>query len=74
MRVLWLKRRDYPIQRDEYGRSLRQQAFEFFNEGYRPAQIFKNNLVKQYFFVLKHYFFALKHYFFTLKLHFYVKK
>jgi len=45
MRVLWLKRRDYPIKRDEYGRSLRQQAFELFNEGYRPSQIFKGNLV-----------------------------
>ncbi len=45
MRVLWFKHRDYPIKRDEYGRSLRQQAFEFFNEGYRPAQIFKENLI-----------------------------
>ena len=45
MRVLWFKRRDYPIQRDENGRSLRQQSFEFFNEGYRPAQVFKQNLV-----------------------------
>jgi len=45
MRVLWFKHRDYPIQRDEYGRSLRRQAFEFFNEGYRPAQVFKQNLV-----------------------------
>ena len=45
MRVLWFKRRDYPIKRDENGRSLRQQAFELFSEGYRPAQIFKGNLV-----------------------------
>lgn len=45
MRILWLKRRDYPIKRDEYGRSARRQAFEFFNEGYRPAQISKENLV-----------------------------
>lgn len=45
MRVLSFKHRDYPIKRDEYGRSLRRQAFEFFNEGYRPAQVFKQNLV-----------------------------
>ena len=45
MRVLWFKRRDYPIKRDEYGRSARQQAFALFTEGYRPAQIFKENLV-----------------------------
>ena len=45
MRVSWLKRRDFPIKKDEYGRSLRKQAFEFFNEGYRPAQVFKQNLV-----------------------------
>ena len=45
MRILWFKRRDYPIKRDEYGHSLRQQAFELFNEGYRPAQIFNQNLI-----------------------------
>ncbi len=45
MRVLWFKRRDYPIKRDENGRSLRQQVFELFSEGYRPAQICKGNLV-----------------------------
>lgn len=45
MRILWLERRDYPIKRDECGRSLRQQAFELFNKGRRPAQIFKENLV-----------------------------
>ncbi len=45
MRILWFKRRDYPIKRDNNGRSLRQQAFELFSEGYRPAQIFKGNLV-----------------------------
>lgn len=45
MRVLWFKRRDYPIKMNEYGHSLRKQAFEFFNEGYRPAQVFKGNLV-----------------------------
>ncbi len=45
MRVLWFKRRDYPIRRDEYGRSLRRQAFDLFAEGYRPSQIFKQNLI-----------------------------
>jgi len=45
MKILWFKRRDYPIKRDEYGRSLRQQAFDFFTKGYRPAQIFKGGLV-----------------------------
>ncbi len=39
------KSREYPIIRDEYGRSLRQQAFELFSEGYRPSQVFKQNLV-----------------------------
>ena len=45
MRILWFKRRDYPIKRDEYGRSARQQAFDLFTEGYRPSQIFKEGLV-----------------------------
>ncbi len=45
MRILWFKRRDYPIKRDEYGRSARQQAFALFTEGYRPSQISKNNLI-----------------------------
>ena len=45
MKVLWFKRRDYPIKRDENGRSLRQQAFELFNEGHRPAQISKESLI-----------------------------
>ena len=45
MRVLWFKRRDYPIKRDESGRSLRRQAFDLFAEGYRPSQIFKQDLV-----------------------------
>ena len=45
MRVLWLKRREDPITRDEYGRSARRQAFDLFCKGYRPAQIFKENLV-----------------------------
>ena len=45
MRVLWFKRRDYPIKRDEYGRSARRQAFAFFSEGYRPSQVFKESLI-----------------------------
>lgn len=39
------KSRKYPIIRDEYGRSARQQAFELFWEGYRPAQIHKQKLI-----------------------------
>lgn len=39
------KSRKYPIIRDEYGRSTRRQAFDLFNEGYRPSQIFKENLI-----------------------------
>jgi uncharacterized protein with von Willebrand factor type A (vWA) domain len=42
--LLW-KWREYPIKRDEYGRSLRQQAFAFFDNGYRPAQVYKQQLV-----------------------------
>ena len=45
MKMLWFKRRDYPIKRNEYGRSARQQAFALFTEGYRPSQIFKEGLV-----------------------------
>lgn len=45
MNILWFKWRDYPIKRDEYGRSARRQAFDLFSEGYRPAQIFKGGLV-----------------------------
>lgn len=43
-RFPWKSRR-YPIIRDEYGRSARQQAFDYFAEGYRPAQIFKQELI-----------------------------
>ena len=39
------KPRKYPIIRDEYGRSARQQAFDLFAEGYRPSQVSKGNLV-----------------------------
>ncbi len=45
MLKIFHKPREYPIIRDEYGRSARQQAFALFTEGYRPAQIFKENLV-----------------------------
>jgi len=45
MRVLWFKRRDYPIKRDEYGRSARRQAFDLFTERYRPSQISKEGLI-----------------------------
>jgi len=32
--------RRYPIKRDEYGRSARKRAFEAFNEGKRPLEIY----------------------------------
>ncbi len=40
------KRRRYPIRRDRSGRSLRQQAFELFDGGMRPSEIYKQKLVK----------------------------
>jgi len=42
--LIW-KWRKYPIKRDERGRSLRQQAFELFDEGHRPAEIYKQQMV-----------------------------
>lgn len=42
---IFRKSRKYPIKYDEFGHSLRQQAFELFSEGYRPAQIFNENLI-----------------------------
>ncbi len=45
MRFLWWKWRKYPIKRDEDGRSLRQQAFALFDQKYRPAQIYKQQLL-----------------------------
>lgn len=45
MRFLVWKWRKYPIKRDEKGRSLRQQAFELFDKGHRPAEICKQRLV-----------------------------
>ncbi|MFC1871049.1 hypothetical protein ACFLYF_01410 [Chloroflexota bacterium] len=35
------KERKYPIERDEYGQSLRQRAFNLFRIRYRPAQVSK---------------------------------
>jgi hypothetical protein len=37
--------RKYPIRRDSEGRSLRQQAFELFDEKFRPSQIYKQQLL-----------------------------
>ena len=44
MRILSMKRRNYPIKRDEFGRSSGQQSFEFFNERYRTSLISIENL------------------------------
>ncbi len=46
MRLLFRKHRRYPIRRDKSGRSLRQQAFGFFDEGSRPYQLYKQKLVQ----------------------------
>ena len=45
MKFLFWKKREYPIKRDENGRSLRSQAFYFFDKGCRPSQIYKDQLV-----------------------------
>ena len=45
MKFLFWKKREYPIKRDESGRSLRSQAFELFDQGYRPSQVYKQQLV-----------------------------
>ena len=37
-------RRKYPVQRDEDGLSLRQQAFAFFGKGCSPSQVYKEKL------------------------------
>jgi hypothetical protein len=42
--LIW-KWRKYPIMRDERGRSLRQQAFELFDNKLRPSQIYKQQLL-----------------------------
>ncbi len=39
--LLGKKERKYPIQRDEFGQSLRQRAFSLFREGHRPAKVIK---------------------------------
>ena len=40
------RRRRYPIRRDRSGRSLRQQAFELFDAGSRPSDIYNGELVQ----------------------------
>ena len=45
MKFLFWKKREYPIKRDESGRSLRSQAFDLFEKEYRPSQIYKQQLV-----------------------------
>ncbi len=45
MKFLFWKLREYPIKRDEGGCSLRQQAFALFDQKYRPAQIYKQQMV-----------------------------
>ena len=42
---LFRKSRKYPIQKDEKGRSLRKRAFELFDLGYRPADIYHQDLI-----------------------------
>lgn len=37
--ILKRKERKYPIEKDEFGQSLRQRAFDLFRDGYRPAQV-----------------------------------
>jgi hypothetical protein len=43
---LFSKHRKYPIRRDQYGRSMRAQAFYWFQRGYRPSEIIQQGLVK----------------------------
>ena len=45
MSILIWKWRKYPIRLDERGRSLRQQAFELFDDKLRPSQIYKQQLL-----------------------------
>lgn len=45
MKIFGWKSRKYPIKYDEYGRSARQQAFELFDQKYRPAQIYREELL-----------------------------
>ena len=46
MKLQFRKHRQYPIRRDKSGRPLRQQAFDFFDEGSRPHQLYKQKLVQ----------------------------
>ncbi len=41
MKMLWFKRRQYPIRRDEYRRSLRRCCFDYFDKGKRPGEVAK---------------------------------
>jgi hypothetical protein len=43
--ILFKKTRKYPIKRNEFGESARQQAFTLFSNGFRPAQIFRDKMV-----------------------------
>jgi len=45
MKLFQWKSRKYPIKRDEDGLSARKQAFDLFDRGYRPARIYKEELV-----------------------------
>jgi hypothetical protein len=40
------KGRRHPIRRDKSGRSLRHQAFDLFDTGFRPSHIYRDKLVK----------------------------
>ena len=41
------RRRKYPIQRDERGRSLRKRCFEYFDDGMRPAEVIEEMKMKK---------------------------
>ena len=45
MKIPFWKKREYPIKRDESGRSLRRQAFDLFDQKFKPSQIYKPQLV-----------------------------
>jgi len=46
MKLLFWKKRAYPIKRDDDGRSLRSRAFALFDQDYRPSQIYKEKLLE----------------------------
>ena len=43
---LFSKHRKHSIRRDKYGRSMRAQAFYWFQRGYRPSEIIQQGLVE----------------------------